>query len=100
MEHTITLTDEQELGIVEEATHNIRTVEEYLQWRIDQYAELGNKRLIRMNTEVVVNKLYLEPTIVNDISIVVDEKIAVVVASRETEKIEEIIKEPIVEEKL
>lgn len=87
-EHTIKLTDEQELGIAEEASHNNKTVEEYLLWRLEQYAELGNKRLVRTNTEAIVNKLYAEPTIVDEVKAVVDEKVAVVEAARETKRIE------------
>lgn len=43
MEHIIKLTDEHELGIAEEASHNNKTVEDYILWRLTQYAELGNK---------------------------------------------------------
>ena len=59
--HTITLTNEQEIGIAEEASHNNKTVEEYLQWRIEQYATLGNSRLIKTQVESVVSKLYAGP---------------------------------------
>ena len=101
MEHIIVLTEEQEIGIAEEASHNNKTVEEYLQWRIDQYAELGNKRLVRTNTEAIVDKLYAEPTIVDEVKIVVDEKVAVLEVAREAEKValEEAAKleEPIIE---
>ena len=102
MEHTIKLTDEQELGIAEEASHNNKTVEEYLAWRIEQYAELGNKRLVRTNTEAIVNKLYAEPTIVKEVKAVVDEKIVILETAREAErvKLEEAAKleEPILKE--
>ena len=104
MEHIIKLTDEQELGIAEEASHNNKDVESYLAWRIDQYAELGNKRLVRTNTEAIVNKLYAEPTIVDEVKIVVDEKVAVLEVAREAEKValeeaaklEEPIEKPII----
>lgn len=86
-EHTIKLTDEQELGIAEEASHNNKTVEEYLLWRLEQYAELGNKRLVRTNTEAIVNKLYAEPTIVEEVKAVVDEKIVVLETAREAERV-------------
>lgn len=102
MEHTIKLTDEQELGIAEEASHNNKTVEEYLLWRLEQYAELGNKRLVRTNTEAIVNKLYAEPTIVKEVKAVVDEKIVILETAREAErvKLEEAAKleEPILKE--
>lgn len=87
MEHTIKLTDEQELGIAEEASHNNKTVEDYILWRLTQYAELGNKRLVRTNMEAIVNKLYAEPTIVDEVKIVVDEKVAVLEVTREAERV-------------
>jgi hypothetical protein len=87
MEHIITLTDEQEIGIAHQASHNNLSVDEYFQWRAVQDADRGNSELQTLSAQNLMGKILSEPSIIPSLSTVADEQIAVVVIAREEKAI-------------
>lgn len=106
MERIIVLTEEQEIGIAHQASHNNLSIDEYLQWRIVQDADRGNSELQTLSAQNLMGKILSEPSIIPAMSTVADEQIAVVVIAREEKAIadakvlEEVIEEPIIKEEI
>ena len=74
------LTPEQELGIAFDAEHNGKTSEEYIAWRISQIADRGYLELQKARIANIQSKLIAEPSLIEEVSVIVDDKVAECVA--------------------
>ena len=79
----IILTKEQETGIAYQANHMGMEVEAYVAFRVQQDADRGNLELKKASISSIQSNLIAEPSIIDEVKIIVDEKVSVIQVAKE-----------------